>query len=125
MKKITTLLGAALLMAAGSFAMSAQASNSCELMTYISQENLYNSQGKKLQSTGQIVRQSVAQYVEDGQIMGCGLEKVATRTKLQKAIDNTRQDRDVVNAIKEGDVPIAIDWQGNKAYLSISDTAFN
>ena len=106
------MLKTALLAAA---VMTSSAYAACSTDVFVSADDLYSSKGVKLQSVGQIVRQAVA----NAGVSDCGLGEASNRTNLQKAIDATRQDRNVSNMIKEGDVRININWNGKRAQLSI------
>ncbi|MDO4250393.1 MAG: hypothetical protein Q4C68_02665 [Moraxella sp.] len=91
----------------------------CEFEIHVTPDDLYSSKGAKLQTAGQIIRQAVAN-AEEGV---CGLSDANKRASLQKAIDNTKQNKDVVRGVKQGNENIFVEWDGKKAYLSFAEVS--
>lgn len=95
----------------------------CSFDTYIDKSDLYNSNGSKLSSVGQIIRQDRANVYNGSSSDGsddCGLSNLNKRNQLQKAIDRSKISPNVKNAVKRGDVSVSVTWFNSHVQVELN-----
>lgn len=123
MKTLSKLLMAGVLSVASVSAFAGDGGYLCSFDTYIDHSDLRNSNGTKLSSVGQIIRQDRANvYNGDSsdERDDCGLSSLNKRNQLQKAIDRSKISPKVKNAVKRGDVGVSVAWYNSHVEVELN-----
>ena len=108
---------------AGVLGVASLSASLCSFDTYIDKSDLYNSNGSKLSSVGQIIRQDRANVYNGSSSDGsddCGLSNLNKRNQLQKAIDRSKISPNVKNAVKRGDVGVSVTWFNSHVQVELN-----
>lgn len=97
---------------------------SCSYNAYISKQDLSNSNGKKLTTVGQVLRQDRANFHNGNGDSAdeddyCGLDDANVRSRFEKMVDRSTIPAKVKRAIMGGYADVTISTYGNKAEVSL------
>lgn len=96
----------------------------CSYQTYIHEDDLYNSSGKKLTNIGQVLRQDRANTHDFGISDDkdyCGYDKPAQRAKLERIINASTIKSTTKRRIMGGNVNVEVNINKGRAMVFILD----
>lgn len=125
MKSITKMILATALMGLTGTAF-AGSNLACTYTTYISKQDLVNSNGKKLSTVGQVLRQDRANYHNDNGDMNdeddyCDFESANARSRFEKAVNRSSISSSTKRAILRGNTNVWVGVSNNKVEVSVLD----